>query len=101
MARGSTIHRAEHISTSTIPRLNSIAIATLSRVLERGIADGSFRPDVDALDVHAMISAYAIFHVANRYPFRTLFGRDLLDPERHDHHCGLAGDMVVGAVTAF
>ena len=39
------IHRAEHISNSTtIPDLNSTAIATLSKVLERGIADGSFRP---------------------------------------------------------
>ena len=96
------IHRAEHISSSTtITDLNSTAIATLTKVLERGKADGSFRPDVDALDVHAMISAYAIFHVANRYTFRTLFGRDLLDAERHDHYRALAGDMVVGAVTAF
>jgi AcrR family transcriptional regulator len=96
------IHRAEHISRSTtIPDLNSTAVATLTKVLERGIADGSFRADVDALDIHAMISAYAIFHVANRYTFRTLFGRDLLDPERHDHSRALAGDMVVGAVTAF
>lgn len=90
------IHRAEMISQSTvIPDLNKTAIDTLSRVVERGVASGDFRTDVDALDLHMMISAYAVFSVANRYTFRTLFDRDLLAEERHAHYRSLAGDMVV------
>ncbi|GAA5030970.1 TetR/AcrR family transcriptional regulator [Microbacterium fluvii] len=91
------IHRAEHMATSAaLTDLNQTAIATLSEVLRRGVADGVFRDDVDALDVHAAISSYAFFHVANRHTFGVLFGRDLLDPSRHDHSRRIAGDLVVG-----
>ena len=79
--------------------LNSTAIETLERVLTRGISDGVFRSDIDALDVHMMISSYSVFHVANRYTFRTLFNRDLLDDSRHDHYRHLAGDLIVAVMT--
>ncbi len=95
------IHRAEMISQSTvIPDLNRTAIDTLSRVVDRGVASGDFRTDVDALDLHMMISAYAVFSVANRYTFRTLFDRDLLADDRHAHYRRLAGDMVVRTMRA-
>ncbi|MFC4224809.1 TetR/AcrR family transcriptional regulator [Lysinibacter cavernae] len=94
------IHRAEHIANSeTIPDLNQVAVETLSDLLTRGQRAGIFRSDLDALDVHMMISAYSFFHVANRYTFRTIFGRDLLEQGRHEHYRTLIGDMVVAAVT--
>jgi AcrR family transcriptional regulator len=90
------IHRAEHIAESTVIHdLNSTAVETLQAVLRRGAEDGSLRDDIDALDVHMLISAYSIFHVANRYTFRSLFERDLLDESRHAHYRQLAGDMIV------
>lgn len=93
------IDHAEHISASQIIHdLNSTAVITLERVLERGRREGLFRKDLDALDVHMMISSYAVFHVANRDTFRALFGRDLLDPERHAAYRTLAGDIIVQTV---
>ena len=44
--------------------------------------EGSFRADVDAIDVHMMISAFCVFRVANRHTFGAIFGRDLVDPSR-------------------
>jgi AcrR family transcriptional regulator len=94
------IHNAKYIANSTVIHdLNSTAIDTLEVVLRRGVDDGTLRADVDALDVHMLISAYAIFHVANRYTFRTLFERDLLDASRHEHYRRLAGDMVVATMS--
>jgi AcrR family transcriptional regulator len=94
------IHNAKYIANSTVIHdLNSTAIDTLEVVLRRGVDDGTLRADVDALDVHMLISSYAIFHVANRYTFRTLFERDLLDASRHDHYRRLAGDMVVATMS--
>lgn len=93
------IHRAEIIAKSeVIPDLNATAIDTLRLVLERGLAEGVFRDGVDALDLHMIISAYSVFHVANRYSFRVLFGRDLLDDDRHAHYRRLAGDLVVATM---
>jgi AcrR family transcriptional regulator len=76
--------------------LNSSAVDMLTGVLERGRAQGLFRDDVDALDVHMMISAFCFFRVANRHTFGAIFGRDLLDPGTREHHRGMVADMVAG-----
>jgi AcrR family transcriptional regulator len=95
------IHRAKIISGSeVIHDLNSTAVRTLEGVLQRGVQAGTFRDDIDALDLHMLISSYSIFHVANRYTFRTLFGRDLLETDRHEHYRRLAGDIVVRTMTS-
>jgi AcrR family transcriptional regulator len=94
------IHRAEHLRQSqTILRENATAITLLQQVIERGVRDGIFRDDVDALDVHMVISAYACFHVANRHTFAAIFGRDMLDPALQDSHRRLIGDLVVATMT--
>lgn len=94
------IHRAEHVRQSqTILRENATAITLLQEVIERGVGDGSFRDDVDAVDVHMIISAYACFHVANRHTFAAIFGRDMLDPSLQDSHRRLIGDLVVATMT--
>jgi AcrR family transcriptional regulator len=94
------IHRAEHLENSrSIRALNATAVATLRTVLTRGVRHGLFREDIDALDVHMMISAYSCFHVANRYTFRALFERDMLDEGRHAHYRRLVGDMIVATMT--
>ncbi len=95
------IHRAEHVRRSeTILTQNAAALGVLEQVIARGVADGTFRDDIDALDVHMMISAYACFHVANRHTFAAIFKRDLLDPARQDSHRKLIGDMIVATLTA-
>ncbi|MGR6964709.1 TetR/AcrR family transcriptional regulator [Geodermatophilus sp. URMC 61] len=95
------IHRAEHIARSeALSGLANPALDVLGRILERGWDAGVFRDDVDALDVHQVISAYCIFRTANRHTWRALFGRDMLDPERREHQRRLLGDLVVAHLTA-
>lgn len=95
------IHHAEHLRTSPIlPGLADPAVDVLGRILERGRAAGLFRDDVDALDVHMMISAFCVFRTANRHTFQAIFDRDLLDAGRRDHYRRMLGDMVVEYLTA-
>ncbi|KQP70248.1 TetR family transcriptional regulator [Microbacterium sp. Leaf288] len=94
------IHRAEHLRRSeTILRENVTAITLLEQVIERGVRSGVFRDDVDAVDVHMMISAYACFHVANRHTFAAIFDRDMLAPSLQDSHRRLIGDMILATMT--
>jgi AcrR family transcriptional regulator len=89
--------QAKHLAhVAHLVDLNSSAVAVLHRVLERGRTDGVFRPDVDALDVHMMISSFCFFRVANRHTFGALFDRDLLDPARRTHYRTMLGDLVTG-----
>jgi AcrR family transcriptional regulator len=95
------IHRAQHIARSTVlSGLANPALDVLGTILGRGSAAGLFREDVDALDVHQVISGFCVFRTANRHTFGAIFGRDMLDPQRRAHQRRLLGDMVVAFLTA-
>ena len=90
------IHRAEHIAgRSDFAGQNSPAIELIERILVRGRSDGSFTRDIDAVDLHMMISAFCVFRVANRHTFGAIFDRDLTDPALRDRYRRMLGDMVV------
>jgi AcrR family transcriptional regulator len=89
--------QAQHMShVARLVDLNSSAVDLLGSALYKGQRAGTFRDDVDALDVHMMISAFCFFRVANRHTFGALFDRDLLDPSRREHYRTMLGEMVVG-----
>lgn len=91
------IHRGEFIRRiESVRELAQPARSMLEQILERGRTEGVFRDDVEAIDVHLVISAYCVFQVANRYTFGYLFDVDLTSPARRDHLRATIGDVVVG-----
>uniref|UniRef100_UPI0035CBF7A2 TetR/AcrR family transcriptional regulator n=1 Tax=uncultured Sphingomonas sp. TaxID=158754 RepID=UPI0035CBF7A2 len=60
---------------------NDRVLPETQRLIDRGVADGSFRAGIDAIDLHMTISALAFYFVANRYTFGTLFGADMASVE--------------------
>jgi AcrR family transcriptional regulator len=93
--RGEFIRRLDSLRTVAQP-----ALTQLEGILTRGRADGVFREDVDALDVHLLISSYCVFQVANKYTFGYLFDVDLDSPERRGHLRAMIGDVVVAWLAA-
>jgi AcrR family transcriptional regulator len=95
------IHHAEHLRTSEVlPGLAAPAVDVLGRILARGREAGLFRNDVDAVDVHMIISAFCVFRTANRHTFGAVFDRDLLDPADRDRYRRMLGDLVIEYLTA-
>ncbi|WP_105971225.1 TetR/AcrR family transcriptional regulator [Streptomyces geranii] len=95
------IHEAEHIAGSEqLGRIGSPALEVIHRILESGRKSGLFTADVDAVDLHAMISSFCFFRVANRHTFGALFGRDLTAPDQREHYRTMLGDMVIAYLTA-
>ncbi|MCP8707865.1 TetR/AcrR family transcriptional regulator [Streptomyces thermocarboxydus] len=95
------IHDAAHIASSEmLASIGSPALDVIRRILEEGQRTGLFRADVDAVDLHAMISSFCFFRVANRHTFGALFGRDLVAPEQREHYRAMLGDMVIAYLTA-
>jgi AcrR family transcriptional regulator len=71
-----------HMARSkTIGRLNVTVIDALRRLVARGQAEGTFRRDIDPIELHMSISALGIFNVANRATFSTIFRRDMSSPK--------------------
>jgi AcrR family transcriptional regulator len=95
------IHRAEYLARSEVlTGLANPALDVIGAILQRGWQAGVFRDDVDALDVHQVISGFCVFRTANRHTFGAIFGRDLLDPAQRDHQRRMLGDLVVAHLTA-
>src|SRR6185503_7213453 len=70
--------KGRHLKKSPAMRtLNRPIIDTLGRVIARGQADGSFRTDVDPVDIHMSIAALGMFNVTNRHTFTAIFQKDM------------------------
>lgn len=61
--------------------LNVPAIAAIRELYDRGVAEGVFRPGLDATDIHASISALTFFNVSNRHTFGQIFKDDVAAPD--------------------
>jgi AcrR family transcriptional regulator len=57
--------------------INRPIVETLAAVIARGQTEGTFRPDLDPIDVHMAIAALGMFNVTNQYTFGTLFQREM------------------------
>jgi AcrR family transcriptional regulator len=95
------IHRGEFIGQlDSLRSISRPATSLLDDILSRGRDQGAFRSDVDALDVHIVISSYCVFQVANRHTFGFLFGVDFTELAQRAHMRRMIGDVVVGWLTA-
>lgn len=94
------IHHANHMKRSTeIGELNLSIVSTISDILERGRREGVFRREVDAIDLHMLVSAFCFFRVSNRHTFGTIFHRDLSEPTLYARHKQMIADAVIAYVT--
>jgi AcrR family transcriptional regulator len=92
------IHEARHVAASPeIRRRNAAVIGTLHELIARGEAEGAFRPGLDALDLHMLISSFCFYRVSNRHTLTAIFGRDLGTPESIAAH----RRMIVEAVLRY
>ncbi len=72
------IHRGQYLAQSQrIQDLNVPAIAAIRHLYERGVKAGQFRKGLDAVDIHASISALSFFNVSNRHTFGIIFKLDM------------------------
>ena len=73
------IHDAQHIAQSaTIASKNSAVLGLVEQLLDRGVAEGIFRPGLDPLHVHLLIASFCFYRISNRHTWKAIFGRDLL-----------------------
>ena len=94
------IHQAEHLRKSeALGKLGAPVVELISRILDAGRAGGDFVADVDAVDVHMMISSFCFFRIANQHTFGALFGRDLTAPRHRSRYREMIGEMIVAYLT--
>ena len=71
MERGAYLAQSKSIQELNVP-----AIQAIRQLYDRGVAEGTFRPGLDPIDIHASISALTFFNVSNQHTFGLIFKRD-------------------------
>ncbi|NML45352.1 TetR/AcrR family transcriptional regulator [Ramlibacter sp. G-1-2-2] len=90
------INRGQYISQSRhIQELNVPAIAAIKNLYERGVKAGAFRKGLDAVDIHASISALSFFNVSNRHTFGVIFKLDTRSASYIAHRRESCIEMIV------
>ncbi|HYP69764.1 MAG TPA: TetR/AcrR family transcriptional regulator, partial [Variovorax sp.] len=80
------LHKGKHIAKSLRAReYSSHAIEILQRVVESGVKQGLFRPNVAARDLYLLIAATGYFYTSNRYTLSAFMGEQLESPEAVAH----------------
>jgi TetR/AcrR family transcriptional regulator len=75
LQRGRYLRKSRKIATMTRP-----LVASVKRILRRGVEAGVFRRGVDPIQLFISITAFSYFHVSNRYTLSAMFDKDLSDP---------------------
>jgi AcrR family transcriptional regulator len=95
------IHAARYLEQlKSFKNRNVSIIKTIEELLERGAASGAFRQDVDAFDLHLLISSFCFHRVSNRYTFGAAFGRDPSAPRLRARHRDTIAEAVLRYVAA-
>ena len=96
MVMAENINRGEYLRQSPfIQELNVPAISSIQKLYDRGVAQGVFRPGLQALDIHAAISALTFFNVSNAHTFGLIFKVDFKAPDMVSHRRACVVDMMV------
>lgn len=95
------LHRGRHMTNvSSLRKQNNAVVKRIEDILERGRKLGQFRKDIDALEVHMVISALCFFRISNRHTFKAVFGLDMVGPQVNAQHKKIIGDAVIGLLTS-
>ncbi|MBW2240910.1 MAG: TetR family transcriptional regulator [Deltaproteobacteria bacterium] len=91
------LHRARHLKRSKQVRaLHHPLVDRIGEILERGIARGDFRADVDPVQLYISIAALGYFYLSNAHTLGTVFDRDLLAESEKEARRRHVQDVVRG-----
>ncbi len=95
------IHSARHIAgKAAFAERNGPILERLRSILEAGERLGVFRPGVDPLHLHWMISSLCFYRVSNRHTWQANFGVDMLAPEQAEAQRRTAVEAVLRFLAA-
>lgn len=71
------LHRAKHLKRSReIGKLNSPVVATVARILDRGVREDTIRAGIDPLQLYISIASLCYFYLSNQHTLAIVFGAE-------------------------
>lgn len=79
LVNSENLHRAKHLRKSEIVKISSRKLVNMvSTILERGVAAGVFRKNVDPVQLNITIAAVGYYYLTNRFTGTIIYERDLM-----------------------
>ncbi|MBH3412682.1 TetR/AcrR family transcriptional regulator [Pseudomonas putida] len=95
------IHYGEYIKKSpAIREMSSLVLQALGSTLQRGVREGVFRPGIEVIDLHMLMSSFCFYRVSNRHTFGDIFQIDLADEQVKLRHRQMICDVVLSYIRA-
>jgi AcrR family transcriptional regulator len=86
---GAAVREIEGLS-----EIQSPLIALIGGILDRGVAEGTFRPGIDPTELYITIASLCFFPVSNKHTLRAVF-KVPVDEAWLDHRAEEAGEMII------
>ena len=101
LVNSANLHRGRHLETSERTRTASRRFVTMVRgILDRGVADGVFRPGIDPVQLNITIAAIGYYYLTNRFTGSILFERDFMTKKALERRLAFNIDTIMKLVEA-
>jgi AcrR family transcriptional regulator len=101
LVNSENLHRARHLKQSErIKVVSRRFVDMVQKLLDRGVAEGVFRPGIDAVQLNITIAAIGYYYLTNRFTGSIVFERDLMAPEALDERLAFNVETIMRLVSA-
>ncbi|WP_299866492.1 TetR/AcrR family transcriptional regulator [uncultured Hoeflea sp.] len=99
LVNSENLHRAKHLKKSeVIPVVSRRFVSMVKTLLDRGVAEGVFRPGIDETQLNITIAAIGYYYLTNRYTGAIVYDRDLMAKDALEQRVDFNIDTVMRLV---
>lgn len=96
LVNSENLHRARHVKKSALfAELHQDFVGMLKRILDRGVAEGTFRAGIDPVQLHITMAAVGYYYLTNQYTGRVIYGFDFADKAALDARLAFNIDSIL------
>ena len=100
LVNSANLHRARHLKDSEpVKHASRRLVEMVQNILDRGVSEGVFRKDVDAVQLNITIAAVGYYYLTNRFTGAILFEREYMDQDKLDERLAFNIDTIMRLVT--
>lgn len=101
LVNSANLHRGKHLEKSErLRKASRRFVSMVQEILDRGVADGVFRPGVDPVQLNITIAAIGYYYLTNRFTGTILFERDFMASKALEDRLAFNIDTVMRLVLA-
>ena len=101
LVNSENLHKARHLRNSErVQVVSRRFVDMMQKLLDRGVADGMFRPGIDAVQLNITIAAIGYYYLTNRHTGAIVFERDMMTPEALDERLAFNLETILRLVSS-